>query len=460
MNYEEIEWSQFYNFSTNQPHLPRVLLIGDSIVVGEREIMAEKLAGEMTVSAFSSSRIVGDPTYLQELRLAFADFQPDLIVFNNGLHGRNYDNDFYREGLTKALEYLLQQTTAPILWRNSTPVTVIDDTTKLDAVNDLVIARNEIAAQVMAEHNIPVLDMYSLIVNRPELRSKDGFHYLPEGYQVQACFLVEEIRKAMARVFPEHTIGGLRTNWPGKVSYWNGVRRHDFTINGVNAVLLEPNGTPADGNPWYWRMHWFGAFPTADLELLKRGWTVANIHVYGLYGGPEAQRRMDDLYAFMVAMGYAKKTIAVGFSRGGLDAWPWVARHTDAVAAMYLDNAVCSIQGWPCRKDTDAYASEVKICLEVLNLTPETMDDYRGNPIDEEILKPVADAGIPVLSVVSDADTVVLPEENTMKLVPIFERLGGKMEIIHKPGIDHHPHSLSDPTPIVDFVLKAFKERQ
>jgi hypothetical protein len=28
------------------------------------------------------------------------------------------------------------------------------------------------------------------------------------------------------------------------------------------------------------------------------------------------------------------------------------------------------------------------------------------------------------------------------------------MEIIVKPGVDHHPHSLKDPAPIVEFIVK------
>ena len=34
------------------------------------------------------------------------------------------------------------------------------------------------------------------------------------------------------------------------------------------------------------------------------------------------------------------------------------------------------------------------------------------------------------------------------------KRAGGKIEVILKPGGKHHPHSLKDPAPIVDFLLK------
>ena len=36
-----------------------------------------------------------------------------------------------------------------------------------------------------------------------------------------------------------------------------------------------------------------------------------------------------------------------------------------------------------------------------------------------------------------------------------YEALGGKMVLIVKKGFKHHPHGLDDPTPVVEFVLKA-----
>ena len=38
--------------------------------------------------------------------------------------------------------------------------------------------------------------------------------------------------------------------------------------------------------------------------------------------------------------------------------------------------------------------------------------------------------------------------------VALAEALGGEIVLIVKPGGKHHPHSLKDPTPIVDFILK------
>ena len=52
------------------------------------------------------------------------------------------------------------------------------------------------------------------------------------------------------------------------------------------------------------------------------------------------------------------------------------------------------------------------------------------------------------------ADEAVPFEENSKLVEARYRQLGGKIELIVKPGGNHHPHSLKDPTPIVNFVLK------
>ena len=77
---------------------------------------------------------------------------------------------------------------------------------------------------------------------------------------------------------------------------------------------------------------------------------------------------------------------------------------------------------------------------------------YPLNPVDN--LKPLARAGIPILSVCGDADKTVPFEENTLLAKERYAALGRSMQVIAKPGGDHHPHSLADPAPIVTFILR------
>ena len=79
--------------------------------------------------------------------------------------------------------------------------------------------------------------------------------------------------------------------------------------------------------------------------------------------------------------------------------------------------------------------------------------EWKGNPLDHA--GRIARAGIPVLHVVGDADTVVPVAENTAVFEAEMKRLGAPVKVIHKPGIGHHPHSLNNPEPIVKFILQA-----
>jgi hypothetical protein len=51
-------------------------------------------------------------------------------------------------------------------------------------------------------------------------------------------------------------------------------------------------------------------------------------------------------------------------------------------------------------------------------------------------------------------------EENTALLAKKYEEAGGKIELIRKEGVGHHPHCLEDPKPIVDFILKSVRNRK
>lgn len=78
---------------------------------------------------------------------------------------------------------------------------------------------------------------------------------------------------------------------------------------------------------------------------------------------------------------------------------------------------------------------------------------WRGNPVDHA--GEIARAGIPCLHVVGEADRVVPVEENTAVFERRMKRRKGLLTVIRKAGVGHHPHSLDDPQPIVDFILSA-----
>jgi len=57
---------------------------------------------------------------------------------------------------------------------------------------------------------------------------------------------------------------------------------------------------------------------------------------------------------------------------------------------------------------------------------------YRGNPVDT--LEPLAKAGIALIHVVGDVDDVVPVAESTALIEARYRKLGGEVEVIHKPA--------------------------
>lgn len=238
-----------------------------------------------------------------------------------------------------------------------------------------------------------------------------------------------------------------------KVSQWHGFQRLDFSVAKRDCLLVEPK-LAASNRPWIWRTEFFGHEPQADIALLERGYHVAYMDVQNMYGAPQALDLMDEFYAYLREWHQlSAKPVLEGFSRGGLYALNWAARNPLRVSALYLDAPVCDWKSWPAglghgTGSPDNWA-ELK---EVYGLTDEEAMTSPPNPINN--LQPLAIAKIPILSVCGDADEVVPLEENTGVLEQRYRELGGEIQVIVKPGIGHHPHSLVDPAPIVEFVMQ------
>jgi lysophospholipase L1-like esterase/pimeloyl-ACP methyl ester carboxylesterase len=260
---------------------------------------------------------------------------------------------------------------------------------------------------------------------------------------------------AMALAFYQAITGG---KFMGKMtdytkSDWSGYEERNFVVDGRNCNLVLPQ-TPLPGNPWMWRTEFFGIDAQADVDLLAKGYYIAYMDVSNMYGAPPALDAMDKFYDYLLSEYHLNpKTVPEGFSRGGLYAFNWAARHPDRVACIYGDAPVCDIKSWPGGKGKgDGSPGDWSGLRQVYHFANEQEAmDYKGNPVDN--MAPLAAAKIPILGVYGEADTTVPPAENILLVAQRYRALGGEIKLIGKPGMQHHPHSLADPTPIVDFVL-------
>ena len=239
---------------------------------------------------------------------------------------------------------------------------------------------------------------------------------------------------------------------------WNGFEIIEFKFNGVDAKIVFPK-KPNPAKNWIWRTQFWAHEPQTDIALLNQGFHVVYVDVVDLYGNKVAVNRLSDFYTFLIKnFGLNKKTVLEGMSRGGLDAFNWASENTDKVFCIYVDAPVCDIKSWPGGLGKgQGSKNDWEKCLKAYDLTELSVQDFKGIPLNNCIK--LAKAKIPIISVCGDADTVVPFEENSLKLAEIYRAAGGKIELIVKKGIGHHPHSLQDPKPIVDFILKNTKNR-
>ena len=281
-----------------------------------------------------------------------------------------------------------------------------------------------------------------------------GWDKLKSDYREQwIAWLNKTLNKSVA----EASSGAPK--FPGKESNWNGFKRYDFPVAGKNVLVVTPEN-PAPGNPWVWHGEFFGHKPDPDIALLKRGFYIVYLSVPNMLGSPNAVAHWNDCYAELTSKyGLAKKVSLVGLSRGGLYCYNWAAANPEKVACIYADAAVCDFRSWPGGKllgdkwKGKGNAGDWKLVLAQWQFKDNSEAiAYARNPVDN--LEPLAKAKVPLLHVYGDADDVVPWDENTGVIAERYKKLGGDITLIAKPGVGHHPHGLSDSTPIVEFIAK------
>lgn len=242
--------------------------------------------------------------------------------------------------------------------------------------------------------------------------------------------------------------GTPKTEW----SQWNGRSRYDFGFENRQATIVFSDKA-AEGNPWIFRPAFFAAFPNADIALLDSGFHVVYLDLTHSYGSPKA-RVIFNLFYESVIKEYdlSSKMVVEGLSRGSLWAFNWAADNPDRVACIYVDNPVCNPLEWPSRNNRKLWRQY----LRETGITNIEADTFKGIPLHNAFR--IAKAHIPVLLVCGDSDKTVNFENNGRAMYDSLTKYNGVVELIVKPGADHHPHGLDNPQPIIDFIYKHVRK--
>jgi len=194
---EDIEWTNMRWNDAPDNCRARILLIGDSIVVGHERLLYDIIKDEYCIDSFATAKCVSDVDYMRELDYMLAGRDYDLVIFNNGLHGFDINDEVYEENLEEVMTDLNKRV-KKLAWRTSTPIRDKEDLNKFNVeITPRVLRRNAFAAKVADNLNIPVLDLYTPMAEHVEYFSIDAIHYNEQGREIQAQMLAEFIKKIL-----------------------------------------------------------------------------------------------------------------------------------------------------------------------------------------------------------------------------------------------------------------------
>ena len=187
----------------DDPALPRVLLIGDSISIGYTVPTRKLLAGKANVHRIPTN---GGPTTrgLENLDAWLGKGGWDVIHFNWGLHDLKYMEDEepqvplseYEQNLAK-LVLKLKETGARLIWAATTPVPQGELTARRRPAD--VVAYNAVAKKIMEAHAVAIDDLYAFALPRlAEIQRPANVHFTDEGSEVLAKQVAESILKALS----------------------------------------------------------------------------------------------------------------------------------------------------------------------------------------------------------------------------------------------------------------------
>jgi acyl-CoA thioesterase-1 len=189
---------------TDEPGLPRVLLIGDSISMGYTLPVRELLKGKANVHRIPAN---GGPTIngLKNLKAWLGTGKWDVIHFNFGIHDMKFMEpgkqqvppDAYEKNLREIVKQL-QATGARLIWATTTPIP--DGELNPSRTFDKVPTYNAIAIKVMTETGVTINDLNAYITpHLAKLQNPKDVHFNKDGSEFLAKAVAAKIEAQLAK---------------------------------------------------------------------------------------------------------------------------------------------------------------------------------------------------------------------------------------------------------------------
>jgi pimeloyl-ACP methyl ester carboxylesterase len=224
-----------------------------------------------------------------------------------------------------------------------------------------------------------------------------------------------------------------------------------FDVDGRPAFLLMPTASAnLSVTPWVWYAPTFPQHPDPShvwmfRQFLEKGIAIAGVDVGESYGSPRGRAIYSALWtALRRDHGLAERACLMPQSRGGLMLYNWAAENPQRVACIAGIYTVCDLRSYPGLPNAcGAYG------MDAATLSAHLAEH---NPVDR--LRPLAEAGVPILHVHGDSDTVVPIEKNSGEIARRYTALGGMMRLVVVPGKGHQvAPEFFESRELVDFVI-------
>ncbi|MCY2990251.1 MAG: SGNH/GDSL hydrolase family protein [Planctomycetota bacterium] len=185
--------SNAWDFVPDDPQLPRVLLIGDSVSRGYTQAVRKALAGKANVHR-APANCGPTASGLKNIDVWLGDGKWAVIHFNFGIHDRGTPIADYTERLERLIERM-QQTGAKLIWASTTPIPD-DPAQKQTAVS--IVEHNRAAAELMARHGIAIDDLFTAITpHLAEMQNPKDVHFNGKGYEFLGQAVAASIEQTM-----------------------------------------------------------------------------------------------------------------------------------------------------------------------------------------------------------------------------------------------------------------------
>lgn len=446
----------------------RVTCVGNSITFGyglserEKEAYPQRLQTllgrnwEVHNFGVSGATLLsrGNQPYVQTAAYLNAlDSKPDIVMIKLGTNDSKLINrknlaDFKKDYKELIFSFRRLPTHPRIILLLPLPCFGLDSSSIYDPVITSRII--PLIREVAFEEATEVIDLHSLLIDHADY-FPDRLHPDSRGHELIARRLLNLLTAKRDTSFD------IKTKLPETTSEINfyGYREYDFQIDERACKVVAPKWS-ASGHPWIWRARFWGHEPQADIALLEHGFHLVYIDAAELYGNHEAIRLWDEFYQLLHRGGLHKKAALEGMSRGGVYAYNWAAENPAKVACVYADNPVLDLKSWPGGKgEGPGSPGDWALFKQDYGFTTDSAAmTFHGSPLDR--VQEIVRGKYPMLHLLADADEVVPPTENTLPFEQAIIAGGGKITVFHKPGFKHHPHSLPNPSVIVDFITQAY----